>query len=422
MPSYRYSAMDAKGKERRGLVDAKDEPEAAAKLRADGLFPTTITVTKETAAKTGPKTGKGKQKKAFKSSAIVFGAPKMKRKKLTEFTRQLATLLEAGMPVVRSLRTLEDQATDVLCRFVIAQVAEEVEGGQTLSEAFAGQTKTFDAMYVNMVRAGEASGALESVLSRVAEHMEKAARLRSRVKSALTYPISVLVIAFLITTGLLMFIVPRFETVFDDLVKGEPLPFMTRMVIELGNIVRDHSLYVVIVLGLLAVALKLFRQSRFGAYWIDYILLKTPPFGSLTTKASVARFCSTLGTLMNSGVPILQALKIVRDTAGNQVLAQTVQTVHDAVQEGESIAAPLKATGAFPKMVTGMIEIGEETGALPEMLDRVAKVYEEEVDLAVDSLTSLIEPLMIVFLGVVIGGIVISMFLPLITIIGRFGG
>ncbi|MCH2174492.1 MAG: type II secretion system F family protein [Lentisphaeria bacterium] len=406
MPVYNYTAMDAQGKEKKGRIEAENETEAGQKLRDDNLHPTSIVPAKA-----------GKKKKKNKGPGIVIGTPKLKTKQVTQFTRQLATLLDAGLPLVRALRTLERQAKDPIQRMIIGNCGDSVEGGLTFSEALNEHKKSFDHLYVNMVRAGEASGAMEQVLAKLADYMEKAQKLRAKVKSALVYPVVVLSIAMIITAGLLYFIVPKFAKMFDELLAGEELPALTQFVVGASEFVQNQFLLVV-GMGIVGfIALKVFRKTNFGRYFSDYMMLKLPPFGNLVTKSSVARFCSTLSTLMASGVSVLQALQIVRDTSGNEVIARAVQTVHDAVKEGETMAKPLEETNVFPLMVVSMIEVGEETGALPDMLGRVSVIYEEEVDMAVESLTSLIEPIMIVFLGIVIGGIVLAMFMPLIKLI-----
>ncbi len=416
MPTYQYSAMDAQGKEQKGRIEAENENAANAKLKERGLFPTSIAE-----AKGGAPAGGVKRKKKKQGGTIVLGTPKLRRRTLTQFTRQLATLLEAGLPLVRALRTLERQTKNVPERMVICDVADSVEGGLTFSESLGGHPKSFDRLYVNMIKAGEASGAMEQVLSRLAEYMEKAQRLKAKVKSALVYPVVVLTIALLITGGLLYFIVPKFKKMFAELLGDEPLPLLTRIVIAASDFIKDQ--FLIALLGGIAfvVAFIIFKRTKFGSYFIDLVSIKMPPFGGLVTKSAVARFCSTLGTLMQSGVSVLSALQIVRDTAGNEVVSRAVQVVHDAVKEGEGMAKPLESTRVFPVMVVSMIEVGEETGALPEMLNRVAKVYEEEVDMAVEAMTSLIEPFMIVILGVLIGGIVLAMFMPLIKLIEQLG-
>ena len=424
MAKFHYTAMDGRGKEQKGKVDAGNEQDAAAKLKQMGLFPTSIAAMK---GKGGGKAGgvaKGAAgRKPEGGFSLSLGAPTIKRKLLTTVTRQLATLLDAGLPLVRALRTLERQAkSNPGARRVLGDLANAVEGGSTFSEALAGHPKSFSKLYVNMIRAGEASGAMETVLNRLAEFMEKAQRIAGKVKSAMVYPVIVLVVAGSITTGLMVFIVPKFAKIFDEMLPGEPLPELTRIVIGISGFMNNQKIIMLCVVVGLVVSYKMAKKTRAGAFLIDFIAIKTPPINQLTVKASCARFCRTLGTLMQSGVAVLQALQIVRDTAGNEIVSRAVQTVHDAVKEGEGMTKPLEAAQIFPGMVCSMVEVGEETGALPEMLNRIADTYEEEVDRAVEALTSLIEPAMIVFLAVVVGGIVIALFLPLIKLIDKLGG
>ena len=353
---------------------------------------------------------------------MTIGTPVIKTKLLCQFTRQMATLLEAGLPLLRGLRTLEKQAKDTAVKKVVGEVADDVEGGLTLSEALAKHPKSFNKLYTSMVRAGEASGAMETVLNRLAEFMEKAQKLRSQIKAALTYPVAVLTIALAITSGLMIFIVPKFAKMFDEMLAGEPLPALTQFVMVISHTMQTKAPQGAGVIFALIVCFKLLLKTKKGSYFFDLLSIKTPPINQLVTKVSVARFCSTLGTLMSSGVSVLNALLITRDTTGNQVVANAVQTVHDSVREGEGITRPLESTKVFPGMVVSMIEVGEETGALPDMLNRIAVTYEEEVDRTVEALTSLIEPVMIVFLAIIIGGIVIALFMPLIKLIDSLGG
>lgn len=419
MPQFSYVAMDSQGKEQKGRIEAEDQNDATGKLKERGLFPTSITGSKD-GNKGGAKSRKPKS--AGGLGNITLGSPKIKAKNLPAFTRQLATLLDAGLPLVRGLRTLERQEKDVLAKRTIASIADSVEGGMTFSEALSVQKKSFDRLYVNMIRAGEASGALEQVLTRLADYMEKAAKLRAKVKSALVYPVVVLSIALLITSGLMVFIVPKFSKMFTEMLGGEKLPPLTRFVVGISDFMVGSWYWAIIIGFVVFFTFRTIRRTSAGSYFFDLVAIKMPPFNSLVTKSTVARFCSTLGTLMQSGVSVLNALQIVRDTAGNAVVSRAVQVVHDAVKEGESMAKPLESTKVFPLMVVSMVEVGEETGALPEMLTRIAKVYEEEVDMAVDAMVSLIEPIMIVVLGVLIGGIVLAMFMPLIKLIDSLGG
>jgi type IV pilus assembly protein PilC len=409
MAKFKYVAMDATGKEHKGIIEAESEADAGAQLKQQSMIPTSIT--QEASAK------KKKKKKSGGMGAITIGTPKLTQKALTVFTRQLATLLGAGLPMVRAIRTLAKQAKkDVILRQILTQIADSIEGGNGFSDALAAQPKSFNRLYVNMIRAGEASGAMEGVLNRLAEYMEKSEKLKRKVKGALMYPCSVLFIAVCITWGLMTFIVPKFKEIFEDLLAGEPLPGLTEFVIQISNFVNNY--WYIPIGGIIAFVLifKGIRATKGGSFAIDMVLLKMPPLGGMVTKVNTAQFCRVLSTLLGSGVAILNALEIVRNTTANSVVVKAVQSVHDSVKEGESVSKPLDQAGVFPLMMISMVEVGEETGAMPEMLVRVADIYEEEVDVAVDGLTSLIEPIMIVFLAVVVGGIVIAMFLPMIKL------
>ena len=428
MPVYSYVAVDGQGKEVKGKIDADNENDASSKLKEKSYFPTSITEDKSEGGKGGKGKGKSKSRAAGKKKGsgfslnVTLGTPVIKTKLVCQFTRQMGTLLEAGLPLLRGLRTLENQATDFAQKKIIGEIADDVESGKTFSESLARHPKSFNRLYVNMVRAGEASGAMEQVLNRLAEFMEKAARLRSKVKAALTYPVAVLVIALAITSGLMIFIVPKFAVMFDDMLAGEPLPALTQFVMAISHAMKTKAIHGIVISVVGFFVFRMLLRTKKGAYFFDLITIKTPPFNGLVTKVAVARFCSTLGTLMSSGVSVLNALMITRDTSGNQVVANAVQIVHDSVKEGEGITKPLESTKVFPGMVVSMIEVGEETGALPDMLNRISITYEEEVDQAVEALTSLIEPVMIVFLAIIVGGIVIALFLPLIKLIDTLGG
>lgn len=415
MAKFQYTAMDGNGKEKKGVIEAENEQEASAQLKQQGLFPTSLTASKAA----GKAAGKGKT-----GGGLGLGMPKIPRKDLTTTTRQLATLLQAGLPLVRAIRTLERQAKGQRPQLnkVLGNLADQVEGGATFSEALAAHPKSFNKLYVSMVRAGEASGAMEVVLVRLAEFMEKAARIAGKVKSAMMYPLSVLVIAGGITAGLMIFIVPKFAKMFDEMLPGEGLPGITLLVVNISNLMANHALAFITGVVIFVIVFRILLKTKPGAYAFDWVALKCPPFNALVIRNTSARFCRTLGTLMASGVAVLQALQIVKDTAGNELVSRAIQDVHDAVKEGEGMTKPLEASKVFPLMLCSMVEVGEETGALPDMLNRVAGVYEEEVDRAVEGLTSMIEPLMIVFLAVVVGGIVIAMFAPMVKMIDKLGG
>ena len=422
MPLFLYTAMDASGKEKKGKIDAPAEDAAAAELKKQGLF---ITMIKP--AKGGPKekqkevaTAPGAKKKGFNLN-LTIGTPVIKRKDLTIFTRQLAILLDAGLPLIRSLRTLEKQSKNPILKQILGASADSVESGATFSEALAQHPKSFDKLYLNMIRAGEAAGAMEIILNRLAMFMEKAAKIAGKVKSALIYPTVVFTIAMLVTSGLMIFIVPNFKKIFDELLAGEPLPELTQFVMAISQILQKQIWLVGVAIAVIFVTYKITNKTKLGRYGIDWVKYNMPLFGPIISKTAISRFARTLGTLMSSGVPILNALNIIKETAGNEVVSNAVQKVHDAVKEGEGIAAPLGASAIFPNMVISMIEVGEETGKLPEMLEKIADTYEEEVDNAVGALTSMIEPLMIVGLAVIVGTIVIALFMPLTKIIDKLG-
>ncbi len=419
MATFDYTAMDGQGKEKRGRIDAASEQEAGARLKQQGLFATSIAAAR--AAGKGQSRGPAKAKKRG-GGAIVLGTPVIKKKKLTTFTRQMATLLAAGQALVRALRTLERQASkDVLVARVIGDLADTVEGGSTFSESLAAHPKSFSKLYVSMVRAGEAAGQLEMTLGNLAIFMEKAERIAGKIKSAMAYPAVVLVVALGITTFLLVFLVPKFATIFSDMLPGEDLPMLTNMVVSTGLWLKDNFLIAAGLLVAFVLVLRVVKKTKQGGYAFDFVLIKVPPTSSLVTRSAVARVSRTLGTLMESGVSVLQALQIAGETSGNEVVSRAIRKVHDAVKEGEGMSKPMAGTGIFPPIVVSMVEVGEETGSLPNMLIRVADVYEEEVDRAVEALTSMIEPMMIVFLASIVGTIVIAMFLPMIKLIENLG-
>jgi type IV pilus assembly protein PilC len=421
MPQFKYTAMDASGKEKKGKMDGANENAVANTLKQQGLFPTSIGPVKGTkteAKKAAPLPGQ-KKKKSGSLLDLQIGGVAIKRKDLTVLTRQLSILLDAGLPLIRSLKTLERQTRNPAIRVTLEAACESVEGGSTFSEALSQHPKSFDKLYLNMIRAGEAAGAMETILDRLAMFLEKAARIAGKVKSAMIYPSVIMSVATMITVGLMVFIVPNFKKIFDELLAGEPLPGLTNMVIGFSDILRERAWIVLVWLAIAVVIFLIVRKIPAGRYVIDWLKYNMPLLGPIISKTAIGRFARTLGTLLSSGVPVLNALTIVKDTAGNELVTIAVQKVHEAVKEGEGIAKPLGATKVFPEMVISMIEVGEETGKLPEMLEKVADTYDEEVDNAVSALTSLIEPIMIVGLAVVIGTIVIAMFLPLVKIIEK---
>ena len=419
MPIFQYTAMDAAGKEQKGQHDAPNEEAVASFLKEQGMFPTSIKPLEKVAK---AKKAKGKGGLASKQINLSLGPMVIKSKDLTVFTRQLAILLDAGLPLIRSLKTLEKQAKNPAVKGVIGKVATSVEGGSTFSEALAQHPKSFDKLYLNMIRAGEAAGKLELILTRLAGFREKAAKIAGKVKSAMVYPAIVLTIAIGITIFLMIFIVPKFEVMFNEMLDGAKLPAITQVVMGISSWLQHNIVIAIILVVILVIATKFALKTEKGRFYFDKGVYTAPVIGLLVSRNAISKFSRTLGTLMGSGVPVLNALQIVRDTAGNELVSKAVQQVHDAVKEGEPMAPPLSATKIFPDMVISMIEVGEETGKLPDMLEKIADTYDEEVDNAVSALTSMIEPLMIVFLAVIVGGIVIALFSPLITIIQTLGG
>ncbi|MEX2044187.1 MAG: type II secretion system F family protein [Opitutus sp.] len=341
---------------------------------------------------------------------------------LAVFTRQLATLVKAGMPILRSLEVLARQEKRRAFRTVLEMIADTIRSGGSFSDGLSSHAAIFDRLYVNMARAGEAGGVLDTVLDRLAGFLEKSARIRGRLLAAMVYPIIISLVAALIMGGLMVWVVPVFQATFLTTLKGRPLPWLTQAVVGMADGIRHHVPVILSGFAAVAVLAWLFRRSSPGARVIDRLLLRIPVLGDLFLKAAVARFTRTFGTLLGSGVPILQALIISRDTSGNGHVARAIEAVHDRVREGANVADPIGGTGVFPDMVASMVEVGEETGALPDMLTRIADIYDEEVDNAVAALTSILEPLMIVFMALGVGLIVIAMFLPMVELIRGLGG
>ena len=407
MPMYKYEAMDTTGTEVKDSVEAGNEEEASQKIKAMGYF-----VTKLTAV--AGKGSKGKKKKAGKSrKTFVMGG--VSQKMLTIFTRQLSTLQDAGLPVLRSLRILEKQMKPSALKNSLIDVVEDVESGMTLSESMAKHPKCFDRLYVNMVRAGEAGGALEVILQRLAEFKEKSQSLKKKIIGAMIYPSVVIAVAVLILIFIMVMIIPKFKKIFEEF--GLQLPWATKTLIGISNWMASYWYWVPLFPLGVYIMLKLIRLTKAGNYALDRMTLWIPVVGTLVEKTIVARTMRTLGTLVSSGVPILEALSIVRDTANNAVFEKMFQRVLESIREGDTIADPLRQSRLVDAMVVNMIEVGEETGDLDTMLYKIADFYDEEVDNTVKALLSLLEPIMIVFLGGAIGGIVISLFLPLVKLL-----
>lgn len=431
MATFEFVAIDARGKESRGSVDADNQNAAISSLKKKGLFPTSITAAG--AAKDGALPRAGRPPAAAKKTSAMniqiklpnlnLGSGRVKQKQLMVVTRQLATLIDAGLPLLRGLQVIQRQERHPGLKRIMGLLSESIQSGNTLAEAMAQHPKVYNKLYVNMVKAGEIGGVLDIVLVRLSEFMEKLQKIRGKVISAMTYPAVVMFVATTIMFFLMTKIVPKFKQIFADLLgDANKLPGLTQAVMNASNAIANNTIVVVLGVVALVVAIQLIGKTKAGRFALDKFKLKMPIFGTLVSKTGIARMTRTLGTLLSSGVPILQALTIVRDTAGNEVIARGIQTVHDSVKEGENIAPPMEASGIFPPMVIGMVEVGEETGKLPDMLMRIADSYDEEVDNTVSALSSIIEPLLIVGLALMVGTIVIALFLPMITIIGSMSG
>lgn len=427
MPKFNYVAMDSRGKETKGTLDVANQNEAITRLKEMGYFPTKVTEAekakekKKEGAKAAP-AGKGAKKGIQISIKIPFIGGKVKSKVLTTFTRQLATLVDAGLPLLRGLRVLQKQEKDPTLRRIIGELAVSIEGGSTFSEGLAQHPKIFNRLFVNMVKAGELGGVLEVVLNRLSEFMEKAQKIKGKVVAAMFYPAAVMFVAAAILIVLMVFVVPKFKQIFNDMLEGKPLPGFTNFVLRISEIIANNFLATMGALFGVFIVFKLFLKTKLGRRIFDKVQMIMPVLGPVISKVAIARFTRTLGTLISSGVPILQALTIVKETAGNVIVANAVGAVYESVKEGETITQPLEASKVFPPMVISMVDVGEQTGALPEMLMKIADNFEEEVDNAVSAMTSLLEPIMIVFLAVIVGSIVIALFLPLIMLIDQLGG
>lgn len=417
MPTFQYEAMDHSGKEVKDSIDASTQEEAQQLIRQKGFFVTKISEKAAKKQKTGraaPKRAGGRKKKRS------FTIGRISSKQLCTFTRQLSTLQDAGLPILRSLKILEGQCKPGILKNSLGDVVEDIESGSTLSEAFAKHPKAFDRLYCNMVKAGEAGGALEAILQRLADFKEKAQTLKRRVKGAMVYPIVVILVAIIIVGFIMYFIIPKFEAIFVDF--GVDLPQMTVFLIKASHFVVDYFWVVFLAPLLFWIIIKLLYRNRTGAYILDRIKLLIPVMGQIVEKSTVARTTRTLGTLVQAGVPILESLNIVRDTAGNAVFERAFTRIYDSIREGETIAQPLREARIVDDIVVNMIDVGEETGELDTMLMKIADNYDEEVEVLVESLVSLLEPIMIVVLGGIIGFIVIALFLPLIQLITKLSG
>jgi type IV pilus assembly protein PilC len=430
MPTYSYEALNSAGKPQKGSVEANSSEEAIQRIKGQGYFPTSVREQK-VKGKTGPRaeTGAKKKKKKKKGGDFAISIGGVSNKKLTLFTRQLSTLQDAGLPLLRSLQILEQQQKPGKLKSILGSVCEDVEAGTTLSDAMAKHPRAFDRLYCKMVNAGEIGGVLDLILQRLANFLEKAQRLRRRIIGAMIYPVVVIVIAVLIVTGIMVFVIPKFQEIFNDF--DVTLPAITIWLTDASAWVAGTRHADQIVPGwvwiifspiLIFLFLKLIRKTGPGRAVTDIIRCRIPVIGNLIRKTSIARFTRTLGTLISAGVPILEAILITRDTSGNYVYEKALTKVHDSIREGETFAAPLRETKVCDAIVVNMIDVGEETGDLDTMLMKIADNYDEEVDVAVQGLLSLLEPLLVVVLGTIIGTIVLALFMPLVAMIESVSG
>src|SRR4051812_12750525 len=418
MPTFVYEAMNSSGQEVKNEIEAASNEEAIAKIRGQGFFPTKV---REKAAKKKVmrKVGASESGSNRKMPFAIGGVP---QKQLVTFTRQLSTLQDAGLPILRSLQILEQQQRPGLLKAIVGGVADEVEGGGTLSDAMAKYPKAFNKLYTNMIAAGEAGGVLDLILARLADFMEKAAKLKKKVVGAMIYPAVVITIAIGIVTMIMIFVIPKFKQIFVDF--HLKLPAVTQLLLDISEFMAEQYGWAYLLFSpvIFTLVSRLIRMSEGGRYFTDMIKLKIPILGGILSKTSIARFTRTLGTLISAGVPILDAINITKETSGNEVYARALQKVHDAIREGESMADPLRQTKVCDAIVVNMIDVGEETGDLDKMLLKVADNYDADVDVLVASLISILEPVMVVILGVIVGFIVIALFMPMISLIQGISG
>jgi type IV pilus assembly protein PilC len=403
MPKYRYNAMDAGGRTVAGTLEADSVEVVRAKLSELSYHVLNI---REARTTSGPN--------------LLAGLQRVRLKELAVFSRQFATMIDAGLSVVKCLDILQKQSRNPRLKEVIGQIKHDVAGGTSLTEALQRHPRVFSPLYVNMIRSAEVGGILDQVLDRLSTFLEKEQETRSKIKSAMTYPTVVFCFAMLMLAALLMFVLPKFREIFDSM--GLKLPLATKLMLDFSVITQHYWYLVLVVLLGMAIGIKALAQTEKGRFLVDAAKLKLPVFGDLALKNSISRFARTFGTLISSGVPVLRALEIVADTAGNLIIADTVARARVSIKEGDKISTPLLTSKVFPVMVTQMIAVGEETGRLDQMLVKVANFYDEEVDATLKSLTSLIEPLMIVGLGVIVGFIAVSVISPIYGLVGSLGG
>lgn len=394
MPIYLWKGTNRYGEKRKGEVEALDQTAALAHVRRLRIQDPTI-----------------KEKPKDLLAGVAFFQPKVKGKDLVVFTRQLSTMIDSGLPLVQGLEILAKQQSNPTFKTVLTEVRSDVESGSTFADSMRKHPKTFDNLFCNMIEAGETGGILDTILSRLAVFLEKAMALRKKIRGAMTYPTICLAISILILAVILIFVVPVFESMFAGF--GHALPLPTQIVVNLSNLVKNYFFYLLILFLLIGFIFRKIYSTEKGQLVLDKLLLTLPVFGPLFRKVAVAKFTRTLSTMLQSGVPILEALQVVAKTANNKIIERAVLRVSEAIAEGRPIAEPLEDSGVFPHMVVQMINVGESVGALDAMLTKIADFYDEEVDQAVENMTSMIEPFMMVFLGGMIGGIVVAMYLPI---------
>jgi type IV pilus assembly protein PilC len=401
MPIYKWEGKTAKGAIKKGEMEAPTEAALRIHLRQQSVIPTKISA---------------------KGTEIRISLPfkqKVKQRSIAIFTRQLATMIDAGLPLVQSLEILSSQQENRVFKNIIREIREDVEGGSTFAGALKKHPVTFNELYTNLVVAGEEGGILDNILTRLAVYIEKSEALKKKVKSALIYPATIVGVAMIVVAILMIFVIPVFENLFKS--AGQTLPLPTLIVVTVSKLIKKYVIIFIPTLILLFYLGRKYYHTQGGKTVLDHLLLKLPVFGPLFKKIAVARFSRTLGTLVSSGVPILDGLSIVSRTSGNRTIEMAILNARASIREGETIAEPLNRSGIFPPMVIQMISVGESTGALDSMLSKIAEFYEEEVDIAVANLTSLLEPFLMIFLGVVIGGVVISMYLPIFNMANALG-
>ncbi|UCG13743.1 MAG: type II secretion system F family protein [Deltaproteobacteria bacterium] len=403
MPEFIWKGVNRKGKKKKGEMEAESENFVRLTLRRQGIEVSSI---------------KPKPKDIFAN--IKFLQPKVTEKDIVVMTRQFATMIDAGLPLVQCLEILFSQEDNRTFKRILKQIKEDVEEGSTFADALKKHPDVFDELFVNLVAAGEIGGILDIILNRLAAYIEKAAKLKKKVKGAMTYPIVVMVIAVLVVAVILIFVIPVFQQMFADF--GRALPVPTQIVVNLSNFTKNYILYIIVALGVIVFAFRRFYRTEKGRALVDNLVLKAPVFGMLIRKVAVAKFTRTLGTMISSGVPILDSLEIVAATAGNKTIEAALRETRQSISEGRTISEPLLDSEVFPSMVVQMISVGEATGALDTMLGKIADFYDDEVDAAVEALTSMLEPFMMVFLGGTIGGLVISMYLPIFQMAGAVSG